>query len=191
MYNISEEQELIRCAQTGNKKACEKLYRTYAGLIKNMSRRYAHTPTGQIIAADALGIMQLAFMDALNDFAPERGIHFAAFLQSRLHSAIYKAFKQACKDRQRTAQLIKPADEDSRDHFDMLESPHASIESEIIARDTLTAMLRQLSKDEQNLFQLLYAQDLSQTRAADILHISPQALYKRKQKLLAKLKKLA
>ena len=191
MYSLNEEKKLIHCAQTGNKEACEKLYIAYTGLIKSMNRRYAHTPTGQIIVADAPGILQLAFMDALKDFAPERGINFAAFLKSRLHSAIYKAFKQTCKERQHIAQPVKSNDEDNRNYFELLESPRPSVESEIIAREELAAILCQLSKQEQHLLQLLYVQDLSQIQAAQILHISPQALYKRKQKLIAKLKKLA
>ncbi len=191
MYSLNEENELIRRAQSGSQIACEQLYTAYAGLILNMRRRYTRTPAGQAIDADALGILHLAFIDAIHDFSPERRVNFAAFLQSRLHSTLYKAFKQACQESQRTAQLVKQTDEDQYGYFDWLESPGPSIERTIIAREELASILGQLSKQEKALLHLLYTLDLPQTHVARILHISPQALHKRKEKLMAKLKKLA
>ena len=191
MYSLTKENELIRSAQAGSQSACEELYATYEGLIQNMRRRYAYTPTGQTIADDALGILQLAFMEAIKDFIPSRGINFAAFLQSRLHGAIYKAFKQACRYNQHTAHPATTNAEDNHDYFDMLESPQPTPEQKILAKTELALVLHQLNPQEQELLHLLYIQDLPQTNAARLLHISPQALHKRKQKLISKLKKLA
>lgn len=183
MYSTQEENELIRQARAGQQAACQQLLTAYAGLVKNLSRRYQYTPTGKIIADDALGILYLAFMEAIQDFDPERNIHFAAFLQSRLHSAISKAFKQACSYSQRTAHPAAANEADSTDYFDMLESPQPTPERKILACDELAAILSKLSKQEQHLLHLLYGQDLPQLTAARLLHISPQTLNKRKMRL--------
>ena len=89
MYSLQEENELIHHAQAGNQPACAQLLDAYDGLIDHMRRRYQYTPTGKLLADDALSILQLAFMEAIHDFNPSLGIHFAAFLQSRLHAALY------------------------------------------------------------------------------------------------------
>ena len=91
MYNLTEENELIALAQQGSTAACEKLLAAYAGLLKNMRHRYAHTPTGKILSDDMQGILHLAFIEAIHSFEPARGIHFAAFLQSRRPPAKHHA----------------------------------------------------------------------------------------------------
>ncbi len=190
MYSPQEEQELIRQARQGSEMACTQLLSAYAGLLKNMSRRYQYTPTGQLIADDALGILHLAFMEALQDFDPDRNIHFAAFLQSRLHGAVYKAFKQACSYNQRTAHPVIES-EDHQDFFDLQESPYPTPERKVLAREELRSILSQLSPPEKKLLQLIYAEKLPQKAIAQFLHLSPQAISKRKQNLIAKIKKLA
>lgn len=115
MYSLQEENELIHHAQAGNQSACAQLLAAYDGLIDHMRRRYQYTPTGKLLTDDARGILHLAFMEAIRDFEPERGIHFAAFLQSRLHAALYKAFKQTCKYHERTAHPSAPTEEDDHD----------------------------------------------------------------------------
>ena len=86
MYEENEENAQIERAQKGDKHACSQLLAAYEGLLQNMSRRYQYTPTGKAMAEDARGILNLAFMEAIRDFRSENGVHFAAFLQSRLHT---------------------------------------------------------------------------------------------------------
>lgn len=191
MYSLTEENDLIRLARHGNTDACQKLLSAYAGLIKNMRYRYAHTPTGKAIAEDVPGVLYLGFMEAIRDFDQTRGIHFAAFLQSRLHGAIYKEFRHFCCYLEHTAHPAVPPEEKTQDYFDTVESPLPPPEQKIIARSELAALLCRLSKPEQRLLHLLYIRDLPQNYAARLLHISPQALHKQKQKLIAKLKKPA
>lgn len=191
MYKLETENELIRQARAGNSAACEQLLAAYTGLFKRMSHRYSHTPAGKTIAEDAMGILYEAFMNALQDFAPARGINFAAFLQSRLHGALYKNFQQTCNYQKRTVHPQAPDSADNRDYFDMLESPLPTPEQQLLLRNELASILALLNKNEKQLLSLLYLQDLPQITAARHLHISPQALNKRKQKLIAKLKKLA
>lgn len=190
MYSIQEENELIRQAKEGQQTACQQLLSAYAGLFKNVERRYRYTPTGKIIADDVLGILYLAFMEALHDFDPDRNIHFAAFLQIRLHGAIYKAFQQACKYNQRTTHPIIESDA-HQDFFDLQESPQPTPERKVLAREELAAILRQLNQPEKELLHLLYREQLPQKAIAQVLHLSPQAVSKRKQNLIAKIKKLA
>ena len=95
MYNLQEENELIALAQKGSKNACEKLLATYEGLFKNMSRRYAYTPTGKTLADDMVGILHLAFMEAIRDFEPAHGTNFAAFLQSRIECLPFQTSQRA------------------------------------------------------------------------------------------------
>ncbi|MBO5650610.1 MAG: sigma-70 family RNA polymerase sigma factor [Selenomonas sp.] len=191
MYNLQEENELIALAQKGSKNACEKLLATYEGLFKNMSRRYAYTPTGKTLADDMVGILHLAFMEAIRDFEPAHGTNFAAFLQSRLHGAVYKAFKHACSYSQHTAHPIIANREDCPDYFDTLENHQPLPENQILAQDELRRILHNLTSAEKRLLHLIYVQELPQIKAARILHITPQAISKRKQNLIAKLKKLA
>jgi RNA polymerase sigma factor (sigma-70 family) len=191
MYSLTEENELIALAQQGNTAACEKLLAAYAGLLKNMRHRYAHTPTGKILSDDMQGILHLAFIEAIHAFEPARGINFAAFLQSRLHSAIYKAFKNACSYGSHTAHPTSPDDTDSMSYFDTQESQQPSPERQLLAQEKLQGILSGLNTAEKELLQLIYVRELSQKAAARLLNITPQAVSKRKQNLIAKIKKLA
>ena len=183
MYSLQEENELIHHAQAGNQSACAQLLAAYDGLIDHMRRRYQYTPTGKLLTDDARGILHLAFMEAIRDFEPERGIHFAAFLQSRLHAALYKAFKQTCKYHERTAHPSASTEEDDHDFFALQESPRPTPERYLLAREEVANLLHQLNPQEKELLQLIYAQGLPQITAARILHISPQTLNKRKKRL--------
>lgn len=189
MYTCEQENALLQQAQHGNKTACEQLLAAYAGLLKKMAHRYQHTPAGREIADDASGILQLAFMEAVQDFVPERGVHFAAFLQSRLHGAIYQAFQHTIAYSQRTAHSATTADNTA--WYDLTASPAPSPERIICARDELAGLIRQLNAPERQLLQLIYWQELPQKSIAQKLHLSPQAISKRKKQLLTKLKKLA
>jgi RNA polymerase sigma factor (sigma-70 family) len=130
-------------------------------------------------------------MEAVRDFDASRNIHFAAFLQSRLHGAIYKAFKQACSYSQHTAHPTTPEAAENADYFDMQESPRPTPEQKALARAELAAILAKLTKQEKSLLQLLYVENMPQKTIAQPLHLSPQAVSKRKQNLIAKIKKLA
>jgi RNA polymerase sigma factor (sigma-70 family) len=191
MYSLTEENELIALAQQGSTAACEKLLDAYAGLLKNMRHRYAHTPTGKILDDDMQGILQLAFMEAIHSFETKVGIHFAAFLQSRLHGAIYKAFKHACSYNSHTAHPTSPDDTDSSSFFDTLENHTPTPERQLLAHDKIQTILTGLTPTEKELLYLIYVRELPQKTAARLLNISTQAVSKRKQKLIAKIKKLA
>ncbi len=191
MYSQQEENELIRLARQGNNAACEKLLAAYAGLLKNMEHRYAHTPSGRLMSDDMQGILQLAFMEAIHAFEPARGIHFAAFLQSRLHGAIYKAFKNSCSYSKHTAHPTLPDSDDSFAYFDNLENHHPSTERQLIAQEKLQNILKELTATEKELLHLIYMRELPQKAAARLLNITPQAVSKRKRNLITKIKKLA
>ncbi len=191
MYSLTEENELINLAQQGSTAACEKLLAAYAGLLKSMRHRYARTPTGKILDDDMQGILQLAFMEAIHSFETKVGIHFAAFLQSRLHGAIYKAFKNACSYGSHTAHPTPPDDSDSSSFFDTLENHRPTPERQLLAQDKLQTILTELTPTEKELLQLIYVRELPQKAAARLLNITPQAVSKRKQNLIAKIKKLA
>ena len=191
MYNLTEENELIALAQQGSTAACEKLLAAYAGLLKNMRHRYAHTPTGKILSDDMQGILHLAFTEAIHAFEPARGINFAAFLQSRLHGAIYKAFKNTCNYSRHTAHPTLPDGDDHFAYFDSLENHHPSPERQLLAQEKLQNIVKELTAAEKELLHLIYVRELPQKAAARLLNITPQAVSKRKQNLIAKIKKLA
>ncbi|BAL84430.1 putative RNA polymerase sigma factor [Selenomonas ruminantium subsp. lactilytica TAM6421] len=187
MYSEKDEKELIRRAQKGDNQAVCQLLAAYEGLIKNMSRRYSHTPTGRAIADDAQGILLLAFMEALRDFQPEGPVHFAAFLRSRLHSAIYQAFRTACRYNQRTAHPQTATEDEAGDWYDMIPGTAPSPEHQVTARDELTQICRQLSEAEKRLLSMSCLQGLTQSRIARLLHRSPGTISKQLQKLRAHL----
>ena len=191
MYSLQEENELIRLARQGNTAACEKLLTAYTGLLKNMHHRYAHTPSGKLLYDDMQGILQLAFMEAIHAFEPARGINFAAFLQSRLHGAIYKAFKNTCSYSKHTAHPTLPDSDDRFAYFDSLENHHPSPERQLIAQEKLQTILKELTAAEKELLHLIYVRELPQKAAARLLNITPQAVSKRKRNLITKIKKLA
>ena len=191
MYSLQEENELIRLAQQGRTAACEKLLTAYTGLLKNMRHRYAHTPSGKLLSDDMQGILQLTFMEAIHAFEPARGINFAAFLQSRLHGAIYKAFKNTCSYSKHTAHPTLPDNDDRFAYFDSLENHHPSPERQLLAQEKLQNIVKELTAAEKELLHLIYVRELPQKAAARLLNITPQAVSKRKQNLIAKIKKLA
>lgn len=191
MYSLQEENELIRLARQGSTAACEKLLTAYTGLLKNMRHRYAHTPSGKLLEDELQGILQLAFMEAIYAFEPARGINFAAFLQSRLHGAIYKAFKNTCSYSKHTAHPTLPDSDDRFAYFDSLENHHPSPERQLIAQEKLQTILKELTAAEKELLHLIYVRELPQKAAARLLNITPQAVSKRKRNLITKIKKLA
>ena len=191
MYSLQEENELIRLARQGNTAACEKLLTAYTGLLKNMHHRYAHTPSGKLLYDDMQGILQLAFMEAIHAFEPARGINFAAFLQSRLHGAIYKAFKNTCSYSKHTAHPTLPDNDDRFAYFDSLENHHPSPERQLLAQEKLQNIVKELTAAEKELLHLIYVRELPQKAAAQLLNITPQAVSKRKRNLITKIKKLA
>ena len=191
MYNLQEENELIRLARQGSTAACEKLLTAYTGLLKNMRHRYANTPSGKLLEDELQGILQLAFMETIYAFEPARGINFAAFLQSRLHGAIYKAFKNTCSYSKHTAHPTLPDSDDHFAYFDSLENHHPSPERQLIAQEKLQNILKKLTAAEKKLLHLIYVRELPQKAAARLLNITPQAVSKRKRNLISKIKKLA
>ncbi|SDP67990.1 RNA polymerase sigma factor [Selenomonas ruminantium] len=187
MYSENAENELIRRAQKGDKKAVCQLLAAYEGLIQNMRRRYQYTPTGAMIADDAPGILGLAFLEAVRDYKTEGQAHFAAFLQRRLHAAIYQAFRETCRYQQRTAHPEAAASEDGSDWYDVIPSALPSPEREVSARDELARICQQLSAAEKQLLSMICLQGLTQSRIAAMLHRSPGTISKQLQKLRTRL----
>ena len=187
MYSENVENELLQRAQKGDKQAVCQLLAAYEGLIKNMCRRYQYTPTGAIIADDAQGILELAFMEAILDYQPDNHAHFAAFVQSRLHAAIYQTFRQTCRYQQRTAHPEVAVCEDVNDWYDAMPSITPSPEQQVSARDELTRLCQQLSAAEKQLLSMICLQGLTQSRIAEILQRSPGTISKQLKKLRAHL----
>jgi RNA polymerase sigma factor (sigma-70 family) len=185
MYSIQQENELIHMAQHGNKTACEQLLQAYTGLLHKMAHRYQHTPSGRELSEDAPGILALAFMESVHAFDSSRGVHFAAFLQSRLQGALYKALRKTCTCNLHTAHPA--ASGTDAPWYNLVESPAPTPERIITARDELSRLSRQLSTADKQLLSLLYYHELPQNTIARLLHLSPQTVSKRKQKLLAQL----
>ena len=189
MYTIEQENDLIQQAKNGQTDACEKLLLAYAGLLKKLEHRYCHTSAGQELHEEATGILHLAFMEAIQDFDFDCKVHFAAFLQSRLHGAMYKALRKTCSYNQHTAHP-SASDDDNTPWYGMIKSHTPTPEQIICAKDELAGIFRKLSPADKQLLGLLYCQELPQATAAKILNLSPQTLSKRKQKLLSKIKAL-
>lgn len=191
MYSEKDENELIDCAQKGDKQACSQLLAAYEGLMVHMSRRYQYTPTGKLLAEDARGILNLAFIEAIRDFDLHSHVHFAAFLQSRLHGAIYKAFRKTCSCQQHTTHPEAATTEEGSAWYDTIASTIPTPERTCIARAELTNICRQLSAAEKRLLSLIYLQGLTLKNIAQQLHLTPGAVSKQKAKLIAHLQAIA
>lgn len=61
---------------------------------------------------------------------------------------------------------------------------------DVIEKITVAQLIKDLSENERKIITMLYFDELTERKAADVLKISPSALHKKKKQILEKLKKL-
>ncbi len=176
----------IRRAAVGDRGAQERLLAQYEGLIVKESRQpYLRAA----LAADAPSIAQLAFLEAIRDFDASRGVHFAAFAASRIHAALYNAFRRARKLWERETHPDQNADAGSFWERYSGAADRADAEDERTCRRiVLQQAIATLSEREKKILRLLYFEDMKVTALAELLHVTHQAVSFAKKKILRKLR---
>ena len=183
-----EEDRLIADACAEKSSAGEELYGYYLGLIRREARqRYLAAPGLQ---EETEAIASLAFVEAAHDYDSSQGVHFAAFLQSRIKGALYMAF---CRTRRYLNRTSHP-DQDSSAEKDCwsiyvdAQASQKSHEESVCRRESLRQAMQILSEKEKRLLRLIYWEDMPLKKIAAGLHVSPQYISKQKQRILQKLR---
>lgn len=184
-----EEDQLIAEACSGrNPSAGEKLYGYYLGLIRRESRQQYLAAPG--LREETEAIASLAFVEAAHDYDASQGVHFAAFLQSRIKGALYMAF---CRTRRYLDRTSHP-DQDSSAEKDCwiirvdARVSQESHEEAVCRRECLRQAMQILSEKEKRLLRLIFWEDMPLKKIAAGLHVSPQYISKQKQRILQKLR---
>lgn len=182
------EDQLIEAARTGSTGAGSQLYEYYLGLIRREARqRYLAAPG---LRDETEAIASLAFVEAAHDYDASQGVHFAAFLQSRIKGALYMAF---CRTRRYLDRTSHP-DQDSSAEKDCwsiyvdAQAAQESHEEAVCRREILRQAMQILSEKEKRLLQLIYWEDMPLKKIAAGRHVSPQCISRQKQRILQKLR---
>lgn len=184
VYAMSKQEEdaLIRLAAEDSG-AMLRLFALYQGLLRHEAgRRYLSA-----LGDETEGLAHLAFVEAVHDYDPERGVHFAAFLQRRVRLRLHDAAARLRRERSRTvhegAAEVCPGLLGAPDGC-----PEGRPEETVCRREYLRQLLHWLSPAEKRLLNLLFVQDLTQVQDARILGVTRQSISKAKEKLLRRLR---
>ena len=182
-----EELALIRRAAAGDEEAQERLLAQYMGLIVKESRQRYLRNAG--LSDDAPSIASLAFLEAIRDFDASRGIHFAGFAASRVHTALYNAFR---RERRRWDRETHP--DQSADSGGFWEryggaAERKDAEDEAACRRLLLReAMAVLTPREKQILRLIYFEEATLTKIAQLLNVTHQSVSKAKKKILNKLR---
>lgn len=183
----AEEDHLIVRAVRGEAAALAEILGRYRGLIVNESR--ASYLRNTALAHEAESIAELAFMEALHDYDPKHGAPFAGFVKSRVHMALYGAFRRERRLWERESHPEQ--DEDGRDAWERIggmSDPSVNADRSLLLHGILTSAMHRLTEREKKILSLHYYGDLTLRRIADLLGTSADAVSKGKANLLRKLR---
>ena len=184
---IEEEHALIRRAAAGEIAAQERLLAQYKGMIVKESRQpYLQNAA---LAADAPGIATLAFLEAIRTYDAGRGIQFAGYAASRVHMALYVAFR-----RERRLWNTTTHPEQSFDAGDVWEriggvtNVAEPVDEGVCRRLLLRQAIAELTAREKKILRLIYFEEATTTKIAKLMNVTHQAISFAKKKILNKLR---
>lgn len=183
----AEEDNLIVRAVRGEAAALAEILGRYRGLIVNQSR--ASYLRNTALTHEAESIAELAFIEALHDYDPKHGAPFAGFVKSRVHMALYGAFRRERRLWERESHPEQ--DEGGRDAWERIggmSDPSVNADRRLLLHDILTRAMHRLTEREKKILSLHYYGDLTLRRIADLLGTSADAVSKSKANLLRKLR---
>ena len=180
-----EEDAVIARAAAGDGAALAEMSGRYRGLI--VREAHASYLRNAALAADAESIAALAFMEALHDYDPAHGAPFAAFARSRVHMALYGAFR---RERRLWERESHPdgADGDAWERIGGAADMAARADSRLFVQDILARAMHRLTEREKAILSLHYFRDLTLRSIAALLGTSADAVSKSKANLLRKLR---
>lgn len=207
-----EENELVRkSAEEKDQVALSRLLIKYHPLFM----RVAHDKKYGLLGEDVQEIAQLYFLEAVNTFAPEKGVPFAAYLKMQLEWGLGKFLKAASKKAQHEretdgrADLSRNGDTEGEqaDIWDSLflrggeTTSGSSAEmgglgermdafEQVEVRESLKKAMGELSDRERQVIEGIYVLELPAKRVAEYLRLSPSRISHLKDSALGKLKQL-
>ena len=181
------EDALIARAVRGEASAAAEMNGRYRGLIIAESR--ASYLRNAALAADAESIAVLAFIEALHDYDPQHGAPFAPFAKTRIHTALYTAFRRERRLWERTCHPEQDAEgRDAWERCGGTDEPTARADQRLLLRGILGRAMHRLTEREKKILSLHYFRDLTLRRIASLLGTSAGAVSKSKANLLRKLR---
>lgn len=186
LTKVAEDAVIARAA-AGDAAALEEMHGRYRGLVVRASR--ASYLRSAALAADAESIAALAFLEALHDYDPQHGAPFAGFVRSRIHMALYGAFRRERRLWDREAHPDR--DDRAGDAWERIAPaahPTEAADRRLLVREILARVIHRLTAREKEVLSLHYFRDLTLRRIAALLGTSANAVSKTKANLLRKLR---
>jgi len=181
------EDDLIRRAVRGEAGALGEILGRYRGLL--VAETHASYLRNALPYADAAGIAELAFIEALHDYDPEHGAPFAGFVKSRVHMALYDALRRQRRLWERESRPAQsPEGADMWEHIGGTSDPTAAADRRLLVEEILARTMHRLTEREKKILSLHYYAGLTLRRIAALLGTSAGALSKSKANLLRKLR---
>lgn len=179
---ISEEKELVAAAAAGNKEAMERLMESYRWMMV----RAAHFSKVRTMAEDALGVAQLAFLQAVGSYEEKRGVNFAAYAKSAVRAGVHHFFRRELRHWQHE---FYPGEgkEDAPSLWELVPDGKDAVARWETREDVKNALSR-LSERERRVLELTFLRGMSQRGAAEVLSVRPQTVNDARKRALRKLK---
>ena len=185
----ADEDALICRAVRGECTAMHEICARYRGLILSEAR--ASYLRNAALAPEAESIASLAFLEALHDYDPRHGAPFAALAKSRVHGALYTAFRRARRDWMRTCHPEQDGTGDCWERCAGTTRPTEAADLRLFVHGILRRTMHLLTEREKAVLSLHFFRDLTLRHIASLLETSPNAISKCKANIVRKLRTAA
>lgn len=185
---LYSDQELVKKANSGDKKAAEELYRRYIGLI----RKNAYQQHLLAEKSDVEAHLTLTFLEAIKQYDENLHIPFAGFVQSRIHFGAWNTFKHLRRRWQHEMDLLITDGPDNSEIESKFFCDLFNLEEEVISRDQRKALkkaMRVLTINEKLILKAHYEEDKNFATIATEKGCSRQAIRYAYLRAIQKLKK--
>ena len=179
---ISEEKELVAAAAAGNKEAMERLMESYRWMMV----RAAHFSKVRTMAEDALGVAQLAFLQAVGSYEEKRGVNFAAYAKSAVRAGVHHFFRRELRHWQHEFVPME-VDGEGVSFWESLADEGDAMGNWELGEDLRRAFAG-LSETERRVLELTFLKGVTQKRAAQLLFVRPQTVNKTRLRAVRKLR---
>lgn len=179
-YEISE---LVARAKEGDQEASEELIRRLQPLlISSIRRNYNNYREYEDLMQDG----NLMILQSVNDYDPDRGVHFLGFIQSRIK------FMYLNKHKERTHDSLNKSRNGKDEDQDLLLSNEPEAMDILIQKGTsesLREALGKLTERQRQVIVYFYLQDMKLDEIAGLLGISYRTVVNTKKQALDKMRK--
>ncbi len=173
---------MLAAAAAGNKDAAERLMESYRWMMV----RAAHFSKVRTMAEDALGVAQLAFLQAIGGYEEARGVNFAAYAKSVVHAGVHQFFRRELRHWQHEF-FPGEGTEDAPSFWETVPDAQDAMGRWETGEDVKNALAR-LSEQERRVLELTFLRGMSQREAAEVLSVRPQTVNDARKRALRKLR---